>query len=153
MPWCGIRGFVLQFSLRKASISFWKNTHYFPSFDPTRKIQLGVETWQVVLLGHRVFTKLQIGYLKNWISKGFYRQHNDLFTLASRLNNSRAYISDNNCPKNPCIFFFGKKLFEYTYSPHCAHFGSQKKPCYAKFALVGLYWCFNWRGNPPLMST
>ena len=32
------------------------------------------------------------------------------------------------------------------YSPHCAHFGSFKKPSYAKITLVGLYWRFNWRG-------
>ena len=28
---------------------------------------------------------------------------------------------------------------KYTYSPTYAHFGSWKKPCYAKIALVGLY--------------
>ena len=32
-----------------------------------------------------------------------------------------------------------KKPCRYTYSPHCAHFGSLKKQCYAKFPLVGLY--------------
>ena len=42
----------------------------------------------------------------------------------------------------------GTTLFFYTYSLHCAVFGSQKK-----FTLVGLYWCFNLRGNPPLTLT
>ena len=51
-------------------------------------------------------------------------------------------LSFKRCPE-PYYFlqFVNKK--KYTYSLHCVHFGFQKKPCYAIFMLVGLYWCFN----------